>query len=1049
MDKNRSYLSERKYTNNIKLQQNGKSQKYEYWKKILGEKSFAYLLENDSNFNGFIEDKDFSESGDVRPQFFLKNSAKWKLGINTSFYYENSEGKVLFEEFYNGYLQHSIDKLKTNFKEKGEYLTEEAYSDFAIHLAEQLQDICLRTLIAQLHFYKQADKLRGISIEEEYDYFCRKCIGTESFVKHLFAKYPVLYRCIEDKIKQMVHYYTEVINHFIVDRNKIRKYLCGGNPVHKIIGIKGNFSDTHNNGRHVLRIQLNNNMEILYKPRSMENEKVYHQLLDWLSQETKIMQYKYLFISGSDYSWSSLVEYKSCKSQKQLKDYYLRLGVQLFLTYFLGTKDLHCENVIAFGEYPVLIDLELLVNIPGSKERKTVNKEIYHQLSQSVLYTGLLPFYYWNQNGEGINSSAINGLSGQQYPFKVPFIANEKTSEMRVEYHYPVSKNVQNLAKVDGIFYEPYLHRKELLDGFIKAYQQVVYNKSGFRKLLEKLCVVKSRFLAADTQRYSMILSSSYHPSLLMDGAAREVFLYTLWKGRNQQDKKIIKSEVESLLKGDIPYFYYYVNERRLLDSQGEIDKNYFSHTAIGKLYDRLDALGKEDMQKQMEYIELSLNLMPDGKEGYINRVYSVKRNTSTDWNIDTEKKSVLMSRKMTWERQIVELTRRILNNAIWNQSGTEVSWFTVQLSAYGKPNWEVKPMNFYLYDGLSGMLLIMYELNGRQQNEEAKKIYETLRTMLFHYTDAGNKSLAHLNSRSTGAYEGESSVVYAYLLLYQISHEEMYLEYAKKHIQIVEQLLDEDSRYDLLTGNAGAAWVLICLNEVTNEKKYLKLAQRAVNRLKRTAKKQEKGIGWIVQPEMPAMSGMAHGNSGILISVITLWKLTTEDKYAQLAEQIWLYEESLYHSENHNWEDVRARDEKEKDIGTVAWCHGAAGILLSRIRCYEVVEDLVWKERFKKDILRAYRILKEYWRRDSYSLCHGTYGNLWILEIAEQNMLRYGILERNSETGRLDEEWDIEGAVKLLPQERMNPGLLNGYGGILYYLLRRLKSKEGCFDNQ
>ena len=29
-------------------------------------------------------------------------------------------------------------------------------------------------------------------------------------------------------------------------------------------------------------------------------------------------------------------------------------------------------------------------------------------------------------------------------------------------------------------------------------------------------------------------------------------------------------------------------------------------------------------------------------------------------------------------------------------------------------------------------------------------------------------------------------------------------------------------------------------------------------------------------------------------------------------------------------------------------------------------------------------------------------------------------------------------GNVKLLPQEKINPGLMNGYGGILYFLLKQ-----------
>ena len=70
------------------------------------------------------------------------------------------------------------------------------------------------------------------------------------------------------------------------------------------------------------------------------------------------------------------MEYKSCKTEEQLKRYYIRLGEQLFLAYLLGTKDLHYENIVASGEYPMLIDLENLVNIQHNRKRTTANDEV-------------------------------------------------------------------------------------------------------------------------------------------------------------------------------------------------------------------------------------------------------------------------------------------------------------------------------------------------------------------------------------------------------------------------------------------------------------------------------------------------------------------------------------------------------------------------------------------------------------------------------------------------------------------------------------------------
>lgn len=234
-------------------------------------------------------------------------------------------------------------------------------------------------------------------------------------------------------------------------------------------------------------------------------------------------------------------------------------------------------------------------------------------------------------------------------------------------------------------------------------------------------------------------------------------------------------------------------------------------------------------------------------------------------------------------------------------------------------------------------------------------------------------------------------------------------------------------AKVDLLSGNAGAAQVLLKLYEVSGKNKYLTLAEKAITRLQEHKEKQNQGIGWRIREDIPPMSGMAHGNAGILMPVFTLWKKTGKEKYKQLAEEIWEYEESLYDVDIGNWVDVRNTEKCGGGVGAVAWCHGAAGILLSRLYCNELVNDKLWKERFAKDINRAYKTLKKYWKRDSWSLCHGTCGNLLILELVGNKL----------------KDWDIENYINipqdfnLLPQEMINPGFMNGYGGIVYYLVK------------
>jgi len=927
---------------------------------------------------------------------------------------------MFFSEFYETLIELGCDLLKLRIWNKN--VLENIFPNFKEHLMIRLQNICIRTLIVEMHDYDRRGELKGKDSQEKYEYFCKEIIKKEEFIQRTFARYPVLHQCIEEAMGNMVVFYTDIIGCFQEDRQAIQRVLCQGKEVRSICKIKDGLSDVHNRGRCVVRVLLDNGAEILYKPRSMDSEKRYAEMLQWLAGETGISQYEYAILSYSDHSWCSIVDSASCDSQKELEDYYQRLGVQLFLTYLLGTKDLHCENVIVFGSYPVLIDLETLTNIRYNCNRITANDEIFYQLSQSVLYTGILPFYHWNQEGKGVNSSVISGTEGQQYPFRVPVIIYGGTSDMRIAYRHPESVKNQNLATIRGEFSEPLLYVENLQKGFRTAYLAVIKKKEKFRILLKGLEDLRCRYLVADTQRYSMVLSGSYHPGVLGNREERERFFYTMQKGRKKDEKEIVDREVKALSSGDIPYFYYNMNAKDLSDSYGGRIKDYFICRPIDLLYLKLEELCEEDMEKQCGYIELALEMTTGRTEQFMNGVYRTK-----EYKVLKMDKAVKTARLM---QNIEILTERVLRNAIWNREHNEVSWYTVQFSNGSRRNWSIRSMNMYLYDGLAGMLLLMYSLKRKDRRTEIADIYENLKKRLFQYTDSGLQSLDHLQTQNTGIYEGESSVIYTYLLLYQEGAGEEYLDYAQRHVRIIEQLIEGDVKYDLLNGNAGAVQALLLLYEINQDKTYLEMAEIAADMLEKSAEKQERGIGWTTEEGVPPMAGAAHGNGGILMAFLHIWHLTSKDKYGQFAEKIWAYEESLYNPEINNWVDVRAGKQKTDGIGAMAWCHGVPGILYSRMKCYEYVKDQKWRNRFEKDMLRAYKKLKEYWRRDSWCLCHGICGNLWILEKASE------ILGDKEE---ISSNYPVWGKFCLLPQEKENPGLMNGYGGILLYLIQKL----------
>lgn len=916
----------------------------------------------------------------------------------------------MFNTFYTHIVCQKIECFRNRINIYENLVDDLIFSDFGEYLKDILEIMSIRTLITKMHEYKEKGYLIGEDPIEEYEYFSIEIISKKEFTQELFKEFPVLFNIISKRMDYAVDFFTEIVRYFAQDKDSIEKLL--GCEVNKITRILTSGADGHNHGKQVIRVQVDSKTELLYKPRSMECERMHHIFLQWFERKNGIRQKYYNFLSYSDHSWSAIVDYNSCKTEDHLKAYYNRMGVQLFLAYVLGTKDLHQENVIASGEYPVLIDLETLVNIRMNEERKTVSQEVFYRILQSVLYTGLLPNFTWNSLGEGMDLSGISGRGNQKSPFKSLCILEPGTSNMRIGYYYPIIKSASNQVLINGDSVQAVIYKEKIIDGFSAAYNCVLQHKNEFFKLIEPLKKIKNRYVLLDTQRYAMMILTSYHPSLLINDDQRNLFFNYQWKGRMESNKSVIESEIESLKDGDIPYFYYYLNSTSLYTGSGKEIKNYFRHVPYELVIQKIDRLSKRDLEQQLSLIDVSLELSRDDKKRYLNNTHKTK----VDALLHVDNCEIL-------KPLILQLKERVLNYAVWNEQYTEVNWYLTRISSGKGYRWNVQPLDMYLYDGLSGMLLLMYGLSVYNDDHKVKETYDAIKKQLFIYTD--DLFSQCIKGGSTGAYTGESSIVYAYICMYRLTKNVEYLEYAKRHADALERLLEYDTNYDLLSGNAGAIVVLCLLYSLGEDKRYLQMAIKASEILQQHAVKYPSSIGWKVEHNIEPMSGMAHGNSGILMAFMTLWKYTGDKRYLTMCREILDYEDSLYNFEMRNWMDLRIDKQNfEEENGAIAWCHGVGGILLSRMKCLEMVEDIFLKKILCQDIERASDKLKQYWRRDSWCLCHGICGNLWALGKCENQKYWY------------------HDAIKYLPQEVINPGLMNGYGGVLYYLLSLVNSE-------
>src|SRR5207248_6737257 len=103
-------------------------------------------------------------------------------------------------------------------------------------------------------------------------------------------------------------------------------------------------------------------------------------------------------IARDGYGWTEFIDHAGCADDEGCERFFRRAGAWLALDYCSASSDMHHENMIAMGEHPVPIDLEMILQATAA-ERKT--EEIEAQAFQaameivdnSVLMVGLLPDY--------------------------------------------------------------------------------------------------------------------------------------------------------------------------------------------------------------------------------------------------------------------------------------------------------------------------------------------------------------------------------------------------------------------------------------------------------------------------------------------------------------------------------------------------------------------------------------------------------------------------------------------------------------------------------
>jgi type 2 lantibiotic biosynthesis protein LanM len=455
---------------------------------------------------------------------------------------------------------------------------------------------------------------RSVDLYTEYVQEMHKCGLRDSF-----DEYPVLARLLCQSLDNWVNASVSLCQRFFHDFSDLSA-LFGwkiDRPEGAIEQLRSDLSDRHNSGQTVTECILRNGERVVYKPRTVAPERVFYQFIGWINDRRLLLDLKELrTLDRTNYGWVESVVAVSCSSESEVERFFSRAGMLLGILYVLAATDIHCENLIASGEHPVVVDLETLLSPDTSDPTgfsEDDNGEDGFTRKPSVLYTGLLP--RWDTIGDP-HQPDLSGLGANEIqnpgfgPLAWKSINSDQMSLSRV-ISPPRPTIHRARLRNKSLSVSDYL--PAFLAGFREVYSCILENRNLLASqtgLLKALDNLELRILVRSTATYSRLQLHSLHPEFLKDGIDRTIELE--WLARplsgtpSPQEGRMMLYECERIAmeKLDVPHFgtslWKRMNHRDDDDNlsllSGERDSRVFLR--------RLESLNETDCSRQLAIIE-------------------------------------------------------------------------------------------------------------------------------------------------------------------------------------------------------------------------------------------------------------------------------------------------------------------------------------------------------------------------------------------------------------------------------------------------------------
>ncbi len=955
-------------------------------------------------------------------------------------------GRVPFFEVVSGVVDKAMDILEIKLRNSViPKINKSILDELFVELSQELSNLISPTLYSL--FLKFRLERSIASLTNQHSVSSRKIYQEfiawlkQDGLSSILNEKPVLLRLLAVTARQWLESILKVFQHLAEDLVLLQKSFGHELSFDSISKVSECLSDPHNGGLSVRVISFEDR-KIVYKPRNCSLENSFFEMVCALnaSNACPTMLRMPLGVHLPDHSWSEFIEFAVCTSGKEVSEFYFRSGAWLSLFHVLGGTDMHAENLIAMGQHPIPIDLEMLLqgnfaNIGASEQYESI-LEAQSVINDSVASVGLLPVYL---REDYLKSDGFGGLLPLK-PIAAIHWDHIGTDAMEPRSALKEKETARNIPLSDSSELQPVLESEQVIDGFKQYSNHILRNKRIVTDFLHSIKGLNNRYTVRSTQFYTLVLAklkdvrnmdSGLRWSLELEFLARSID----WDHATNDAVQLFAAEKRDLVELNVPYFFGTTDGTDLLHHRGE-KFELLRESGLSRALRRLEMFSPEDIHFQSDVIAFQTQMtVPESASEIGPETYEIL--SSGAEKEDGQQTALWLSRASL---------DCILSTAI--KKGNGASWIGLNWGGHSDAA-QLSVLDSDIYNGNLGISLFLAAYHATFRDEVSRNLaIRALQPLRYATRDEGVRRW--IRGVGLGGFTGAGSAIYALVLLSEMLDLPSCLDDALRIASnITQEIISSDKDLDLITGAAGCAIALIRLHEKTGDFHSIRAAILCADHILSQPKSiNSSGKGWSsFHFKNQALSGISHGAAGFALAFDLIAQVTGRSDHLLAAHDCLQYENSLFDVLAGNWADLRVSGELTSKYSSCQWCHGAGGIgqaRLGMLRSSSQYNIDIHRDKLFLDLERSLATVAAKGRRGLDSLCCGDIGNINLL-IEAATLLNRPDLRSQAERwlAQIVTSRQSRGHFRWLTgDDRVNISLFRGMAGLGYTALRFLNSE-------